>query len=90
MAEKGVLERLRDRRYKERQRIEEIFDRKTILSILVVMPLTKSVELAILSRFAYAGRFFLAFLAMCALSVYWHRLAEGAANVAEAVDGDGE
>jgi hypothetical protein len=83
MADKGLLQRLRDRRTKERQRVEEIFDRKTLLSILVIMPLSKTVEQIIVWQPAYAARYFGWFVVAVVVSVGWHRISEGAANVAE-------
>ena len=85
MADKGVLKRLRDRRYKERKRIEEIFDRQTLMSIAVIMPMSKSVEQFIIGNVGMSIRFAVVFILTFLVAVYWHRLSEGGVEFAENV-----
>lgn len=83
--------RLRDRRRKERQRLEDIFDRKTFVSLLVLGTASKVIErlfVPIIARepveWNIAGAYVFMFLASTWAAVYWKELAESAGDAVDA------
>lgn len=89
---KNIIQRLRDRRTRERRRVEEIFDRQTVMSLACVFPLQKGVELVLLGQPRKSAVLFVLFAVSFVLAVWWKRVSDAAADVAEsakdAVDGE--
>lgn len=95
-----AVSRVRDRRRKERQRLEEMFGRKTVVSVGFMGGASKVVETAIiplLSRNPFhadvAAAWVLWTVTTLGAAVYWRELSEKASEAADsvedAVDGDG-
>lgn len=89
----GGVSTLRDRRRKERRRLEEIFDRKTFVSLLVLGTASKVVErllVPLVAREPVEWNIAATYVAFFALStfiaVYWKRAAAAAGEVGDAVE----
>lgn len=84
------VKQLRDRRRRTRQRLEEIFSRDVLGSVLVSLAAGKIVEqlvvIAAPARPARLVAWTVAFAVFVALFVYWERVAKKAAEVAEAAE----
>lgn len=87
---KGV-KKVRDRRRRTRQRLEEIFNRKVFVSVLVVGALGKMVETGLVQFIApnkavdvpLFAAWTLTFLGSLFVAVYWERLARAAEEATE-------
>lgn len=79
---------VRDRRRRTRKRLEEIFSRDVLGSVLVSLAAGKVVEQVVViiapGRPVRLIAWFVAFWLFVGLFVYWHRVAEKAREVAEA------
>lgn len=95
-----ALSRLRDRRRRERQRLEEIFDRQTFVSLLVLGTASKVIERLAIPLIAgepvewnIAAAYVFMFLFSTVVAVYWTHVSEAASDAADAVEdavsGDG-
>lgn len=85
-SDKNIIQRLRDRRTRERKRLEEIFDRQTLMSLACVFPLQKGVELVLLAQPKKSVVFFVLFALSLVVAVWWKRASDAAGKVADAVE----
>lgn len=94
------IDRLRDRRRSVRQRLEAILDRKTVIAVLVGMPLSEFVKVTVVRAFAadpiqwnLAWAHLTLVLFGLAIGVHWERIKEAAGDAgdqAEEMMDDGE
>lgn len=82
--------RLRDRRRKVRRRLEAILDRKTIIAVLVGMPLSELVKVTVIQMFAAAPiKWHLAWAHMAlvifglGIGIHWEQIKEAAHDAGE-------
>lgn len=84
------VDELRDRRRRARRRLEEIFSRDVLGSVLVSLAAGKVVEQFIVivapARSARLLAWFVAFWLFVGLFVYWERVAKAAMDAAEAAE----
>lgn len=88
-----AISRVRDRRRRFRQRLEDIFDRQTFVTLLFLGPAGKALEMFLLGDLSAAARFAAVALLGLAAGVYWHRLAAAAESAGDAIEeatGQGE
>lgn len=95
----GWFDRLRDRRRSVRRRLEGILDRKTVIAVLVGMPLSEFVKVTVVQLFAaepvkwrLAWAHLVLVLFGLAVGVHWERIKDAARDAgeqAEAVVEDG-
>lgn len=89
-----ALTRVRDRRRRVRQRLEDIFNRRTFTSVAVVGAMGKLIEVSAVpfldpSSAVSLGRVFAwscVFAVSVVVSVYWERLARAAEKAADAAE----
>jgi len=88
---KEAASRVRDRRRKERQRLEEIFDRKTFVSLLVLGTASKVIERLLVPIIAaepvewnIAGAYVFMFVFSTGVAVYWAELSDSASDAMDA------
>lgn len=89
MMRKAVAEgitRFRDRRRRFRRRVEEIFDRQTFVTLLVLGPFGKALELSMLGQTGDATKFAAIGVIGIGIGIYWTRLAAAASDVGDAVE----
>lgn len=84
------ISRLRDRRRKLRRRLEDILDRKTIIAVLVGMPLSEFVKATVVQVFAadpiqwnLAWAHLVLVLFGLAVGIYWERVKAAAKDAGE-------
>lgn len=84
------IDRLRDRRRKVRRRLEAILDRKTIIAVLVGMPLSEFVKVTVIQMFAAAPiKWHLAWAHMAlvifglGIGIHWEQIKEAAHDAGE-------
>lgn len=91
-AVKGGVEQLQDRRRRTRQRLEEIFSRDVLGSVLVSLAAGKIVEQVVVivapSRPLRLVAWIVAFGLFVYLFVQWEKVAEKAKEAAEAVEAE--
>lgn len=84
------IDRLRDRRRTVRRRLEDILDRKTIIAVLVGMPLSEFVKATVVRAFAtkpvrwdLAWAHLVLVLFGLAIGIHWDRIKEAAHDAGE-------
>lgn len=82
----AAIHRVRDRRTRLRQRLEDVFDRQTFVTLLFLGPVGKSIELLLLGRSTGAAKFAaLAGLGL-AIAIYWERVASAAESAGDKLE----
>lgn len=86
------FEQLRDRRRRTRRRLEEIFSRDVLGSVLVSVAAGKVVEQVVVmaapARPARLVAWFVTFWIFVGLFIYWEKVAKRAREAAEAVESE--
>jgi hypothetical protein len=88
------VKRVRDRRRRVRQRLEDIFGRETFTSVAVIGAMGKLIETSVVPFLdttstvpvARARAWLFVFVAAMVVSLYWERLARAAASAADAAE----
>lgn len=89
-----ALSRVRDRRRRVRQRLEDIFNRKTFTSVAVMGAMGKLIEVTVVPFLdptsgvsgGRAGAWLVVFVCAVAASVYWEHLSRAAQAAADAAE----